>query len=362
MTIQHGYQTFYRIWLISLLVLIAAACGGGGADESSNTSDVELVARFSQQVSALNVSADASDSSGSIASYQWDFGDGSNGTGKTVSHTYVAAGSYTVALTITDDKGATATQRTSISVTKANVAPKAAFTHSVSELVVSFDASGSSDSDGSIASYQWDFGDGSNGTGKTVSHTYVAAGSYTVALTITDDKGATATQRTSISVTKANVAPKAAFTHSVSELVVSFDASGSSDSDGSIASYQWDFGDGSNGTGKTVSHTYVAAGSYTATLTVTDDKKLSASVSYSIQLNVLEAIHFTDTALELKIRQALREQQSDFTDASPITSARLANVTWLNLDHQEGEEYIQSLAGIDTGREHTLFINQPKNN
>ena len=263
MTIQHGYQTFYRIWLISLLVLIAAACGGGGGDESSNTSDVELVARFSQQVSALNVSADASASSGSIASYQWDFGDGSNGTGKTVSHTYVAAGSYTVALTITDDKGATATQRTSISVTKANVAPKAAFTHSVSELVVSFDASGSSDSDGSIASYQWDFGDGSNGTGKTVSHTYVAAGSYT------------------------------------------------------------------------------------ATLTVTDDKKLSASVSYSIQLNVLEAIHFTDTALELKIRQALREQQSDFTDASPITSARLANVTWLNLDHQEGEEYIQSLAGID---------------
>jgi hypothetical protein len=57
-------------------------------------------------------------------------------------------------------------------------------------VAVTFDGSGSDDPDGSIAAYDWDFGDGSVGSGKTPSHTYTAANIYNVTLTVTDDAGA----------------------------------------------------------------------------------------------------------------------------------------------------------------------------
>ncbi|HSB15924.1 MAG TPA: glycoside hydrolase family 44 protein [Bryobacteraceae bacterium] len=67
-------------------------------------------------------------------------------------------------------------------------------------LAVSFDGDGSSDSDGTIASYAWNFGDGATGSGVTVSHTYNAAGTYTATLTVTDNQGATSSDSVSIAV------------------------------------------------------------------------------------------------------------------------------------------------------------------
>ncbi len=78
-------------------------------------------------------------------------------------------------LTVTDNQGATGTVTHTVTAV-ANAEPVAAFTSSVNDLVVSFNGSGSSDSDGTVASYGWDFGDGQNGTGATPSHTYAAAG------------------------------------------------------------------------------------------------------------------------------------------------------------------------------------------
>lgn len=82
-----------------------------------------------------------------------------------------------------------------------NQPPVATFTYTVSNLAVSFNASGSTDSDGSIVSYAWTFGDGTTGSGVTASKTYAAAGTYTVTLTVTDDDGATGTQSKSVTVT-----------------------------------------------------------------------------------------------------------------------------------------------------------------
>ncbi|MEX0691021.1 MAG: S8 family serine peptidase [Gemmatimonadales bacterium] len=72
-----------------------------------------------------------------------------------------------------------------------NSPPNASFTFSCTDLSCSFDGAGSTDSDGSITSYAWNFGDGSTGSGVTVSHTYGADGTFTVTLTVTDDDGAT---------------------------------------------------------------------------------------------------------------------------------------------------------------------------
>ncbi|GAB3669833.1 hypothetical protein GCM10027589_38050 [Actinocorallia lasiicapitis] len=72
-----------------------------------------------------------------------------------------------------------------------NQLPTAAQTSSCTFLECAFDASGSTDPDGSIVSYAWDFGDGSTGTGATPSHTFPAGGTYNVQVTVTDDKGGT---------------------------------------------------------------------------------------------------------------------------------------------------------------------------
>jgi PKD repeat protein len=82
-----------------------------------------------------------------------------------------------------------------------NQPPVASFSFSTNDLTASFNASGSSDSDGSIASYAWTFGDGSTGSGVTPSKTYTAAGIYTVTLTVTDNAGATGIQSQSVEVT-----------------------------------------------------------------------------------------------------------------------------------------------------------------
>jgi PKD repeat protein len=249
--------------------------------------NVAPVAAFEATVTGHSAAFDASgstDADGDVVSYAWDFGDGESGTGKTATHDYGAAGTFSVKLTVTDDRGAThQLTKTVETVDIPNQAPTAAFTTSVNELEVTFDASDSEDPDGSIASYAWDFGDGESGTGKTVTHEYAEADTYTVTLTVTDDRGAThQATKTVEAVETPNEAPTAAFEATVDELVASFDASDSEDPDGSIASYAWDFGDGESGTGKTVTHEYAEDGTYTVTLTVTDDKGATDSKSKDV--------------------------------------------------------------------------------
>src|SRR5207244_10301527 len=124
---------------------------------------------------------------GKIASYACNAADATTGSGATASRTYAASGSYTVTLTVTDNGNATSQTGTVVTV---NAPPVASFTSACNGLTCSVNASGSSDPDGTIASYAWTFGDGTTGAGATTSRTYAAGGCYTVTLTVTDNGGA----------------------------------------------------------------------------------------------------------------------------------------------------------------------------
>ena len=229
-------------------------------------------------------SAGSVDPDGTISSYSWNYGDGSaTGTGATSTHTYTGPGTFTATLTVTDNGGATGTVSHPVTVTAANVAPTASFTSSTNNLVATFDGSGSTDSDGTITSYAWTYGDGATDTGVTPpSHTYAKAGTYSVKLTVTDNGGLTNSVTKQVVVSAANVAPTASFTSTPTNLAVAFDGSASSDSDGTIASYAWTYGDGATGTGASPNHTYAAAGTYTVTLTVTDNVGATGTVSHDV--------------------------------------------------------------------------------
>lgn len=169
--------------------------------------------------------------------------------------------------------------------TRTNRSPSASFTASTSGLTASTDASASSDPDGTITSYAWDFGDGAKATGRTASHAYTTAGAYTIALTVTDDQGATATTTRQITVSSPNRAPTASFTQATSGLSVSTDGSASSDPDGTVASYAWAFGDGATAAGRTATHAYGAGGTYTVTLTVTDDRGATGTATKQVTVS-----------------------------------------------------------------------------
>ena len=218
-----------------------------------------------------------------------------------------------------------------------NQSPIASFTATstsgVAPLEVSFNASSSSDSDGSIVSYAWDFKDGETGNRETISHTFSSIGSYNVKLTVTDNEGATDSTTKNITVTETpNQSPIASFTakptSGITPLTVSFNASSSSDSDGSIVSYQWDFKDGNTGSGQTITHTFSSTGSYNVELTVTDNDGATGSATKNV--TVIEAPNQPPTAnfTATPISGVVPLQVSFNTSSSSDSDGNIISYAW----------------------------------
>jgi PKD repeat protein len=256
----------------------ADTSSGGDSGNTAPTADAEASSTTVGTGDTVSFNGSgSSDPDGSITSYEWSFGDGTSATGQQATHSYDEPGAYTARLTVTDNNGTTAIDSVTI-VVEGNDPPMASPTASSTTVEpgqsITFDGSGSSDPDGTITAYEWDFGDGTTATGQQVTHTYADSGSYAATLTVTDDDGATASNSVSITV-QGNDSLIASASASPSEVLtgepVTFDGSGSSASNSTITSYEWDFGDGTTATGQQVTHTYDTGGEFTATLTVTAD-------------------------------------------------------------------------------------------
>ena len=236
---------------------------------------------------AMNGSA-SGDADGTIVSYAWNFGDGTTGTGATVNKVYATAGNFTATLTVTDNEGATGSASTMVTVSNPTVnqlpvaRPGGPYS-GVRGDAIAFNGSTSSDPDGTIVSYAWNFGDGTTGTGATVNKVYANAGNFTATLTVTDNGGATGSATVAVTVTSpANQLPVARPGGPYSALIaqsLTLNGTQSSDPDGTIVGYAWNLGNGTTATGASPTVSYAAAGSYTVTLTVTDNTGATASAS-----------------------------------------------------------------------------------
>lgn len=222
----------------------------------------------------------------SIRSRRWDFGDGAVLEGvATPTHVYAAPGNYTVVLTVVTSDGTVANATQTITVRPANIVPTAAFTipetAGVGESVVPID--GSNDPDGSIISRLWDFGDGTRAS--TGAHAYERPGAYTLTLTVSDDRGATATSFQDIRILAplviASISPASGLIEpgaTIPFLDVST-AQGTT-----ITARTWDFGDGQTSTASNPRHAYAAAGTYTVTLTVRSASGLEDRATITIDV------------------------------------------------------------------------------
>jgi PKD repeat protein len=227
--------------------------------------------------------------------FRWDFGDGSGRFGRAPLHTYGKPGVYTATLTVRDPEGKTGTDTVQITVNpRGNQLPTvdavADPASGTPPLTVDFEAVGiDPDGDEANITYEWDFGDGEGQFGREVSHTYRAAGEYTVTVTATDEDGGSATATLEIEVEDppGNQAPSvealADPKRGPAPLGVWLTAAPRDVEDGNDLLVTWDFGDGTPGqAGERVFHTYTAPRAYTATVTVEDKGGLKATATVQV--------------------------------------------------------------------------------
>lgn len=186
-----------------------------------------------------------------------------------------------------------------------NTPPVANFTYQCTDLACSFTGQ-SSDQDGTVTAYAWDFGDGDNSANQNPNHTFAAGGDYGVIYTVTDNDGAKTSATKTVTVTEptlppGNEAPTADFSVSCFSLDCEF-TDESTDPDGTIASWSWEFGDGAvSAVQNPPSHHYTATALtfITAKLTVTDNA--GATSSKSLQFTVAPPAHLTCSGVVCKL-------------------------------------------------------------
>ncbi len=206
-------------------------------------------------------------STGTVSSWAWDFGDGNTSTDQHPTNVYILAGTYTVTLTVTGPVGSdTMTKTDYITIGQA---PVADFSGDVltgqPPLTVNFTDLSSGNPD----TWEWFFGDSSSDTQQNPTHTYTDVGDYTVILVASNACGQNQLIKASYIHVTAPPAPVAAFSGTPTSGCAPLDVTFTDESTGEITGWAWDFGDGGTDTAQNPIHTYAAPGTYDVALTVT---------------------------------------------------------------------------------------------
>jgi PKD repeat protein len=229
------------------------------------------------------------DPDGTIAAWSWAFGAGAGSSLQNPTHTFPAAGTYYVALTVTDNQGKTQVHGFNITFVgaatpSANQAPDARFSFACQGGTCSF-TDQSVDPDGHITAWRWSFGSGQGGYvyQQNPTHTFSVNGTYTVELRVTDNAGAPTTKTHTVEISDGNMPPVPEFSFQCQVYTCQF-TDLSFDPDGAITGWQWNFGPGNNSSLRSPTVTFSSHGSHTVTLRATDNNGVQRSRSRTVTI------------------------------------------------------------------------------
>ena len=298
---QNPSHTYTSVGTYSANLTVSDANGGTAV---ASTLMIQVNGPLAARAGASTLAGDApvpvtftGGAGGGTAPYRfsWSFGDGGTSANQDPTYTYTGPGTFTASLTVTDAVGSTAT--TSFVVI---VSPSLGARASVNAAsgVVPFAATFTGSAVGGLApfSFAWSFGDSLTSTSQNPSHTFTAAGTYTVSLTVTDANGVKATAAPLIISTNSPLSASSIAGPQAGDAPLAVGFSSSAAGGVSPYAFAWNFGDGSTSTTQNPSHMYITAGTYTVTLTVTDALSEIASartltVSISPELRVTSAVN-----------------------------------------------------------------------
>ncbi|MFN8142839.1 MAG: PKD domain-containing protein [Bacteroidia bacterium] len=277
-------------------------------------------------------------SSGSIASYNWSFGDSYSAATANASHTYASDGSYTTTLNLTSNAGCTASVAQSVQVYPLPVASFSANT--VCRLNPTTFTNTSSISSGSITNWSWNFGDNGTSSVQSPTHTYVITNSYTTTLIVTSDHGCQDTVSNSVSI---NGIPHAAFTvpDVCAQSTTQF-SNASTTNTATMAGYQWNFGDGNVSTANNPSHSYVAEGTFTVQLIATTTAGCTDTATGTVTIHPLPEADFSVTP-------ACANSPVGILNSSSVVSGSIANNYWVFGDNSTSSQNAPSHAYANDG-------------
>ncbi|HRS58448.1 MAG TPA: PKD domain-containing protein, partial [Bacteroidia bacterium] len=265
-------------------------------------------------------------SSGSISAWNWNFGDGGTSTTQNPTHSYTSAGTYTVKLIVTTDNGCQDSVSKSVTVY-----PQSAADFSINDDKQCLSGNSFSFTDnstvssGSITGWSWSFGDGNVSSSQNPTHSYSAAGTYSVKLMVTTDKGCIDSVIKNVVVYPQSTA---GFNINDDKQCLSGNSFSFTDistvSSGSITNWNWTFGDGSNATTQHPTKVYTSAGTYTVKLIVTTNNGCMDSASSSVTVDPQTTVSFSIN----NDKQCLKGNSFDFTDGSTVSSGSVTGFAW----------------------------------
>jgi PKD repeat protein len=296
---SHIYST-EGIYDISLQVteLITGSVIWSNHTSYINASDSRPVANFTgtPTLGTVPLAVSFTDTSTlSPTSWNWSFGDGGTSTLQNPTHIYNSVGIYEVDLQAGNSFGTNWSNKTGyINVTSMVATSSGTPTTGATPLTVNFTGS----STGSPDAYYWDFGDGNTGATQNPSHTYETIGVYDISFRATNiSSGAFAWANHTSYITVRNATPVASFTGTPTTGPFPLSVSFTDSSTNNPAAWNWSFGDGNTSTTQNPTHSYAAEGTYTVSLTVSNDGGTNTSIrnNYITVTAVTPVANFTGT-------------------------------------------------------------------